>query len=149
MDDYLTKPLVRSQLSAMLTHYLPELPVEEEHAPLAAIDESRLQELFGEDQSLAGEMLTLFVEHTGPVLTELDELCKQDHPALGEIQALGHRLAGSCLNLGIGTLGQLGRQMETAARLADPVRVRALAEECNQAFAQLRLAIADRTRETR
>ena len=149
MDDYLTKPLLRSQLSAMLTHYLPELPVEEEHAPLAAIDESRLQELFGEDQSLAGEMLTLFVEHTGPVLTELDELCKQDHPALGEIQALGHRLAGSCLNLGIGTLGQLGRQMETAARLADPVRVRALAEECNQAFAQLRLAIADRTRETR
>ncbi|MBV8623740.1 MAG: response regulator, partial [Herbaspirillum sp.] len=149
MDDYLTKPLLRPQLSAMLAHYLPELPEEEARPPLAAIDENRLQDLFGEDHTLAGEMLALFVEHTGPVLAELDGLCKQAQPALAEIQGLGHRLAGSCMNLGIEALALCGRQVETAARLGDLAQVRVLADECNQAFAQLRLAIADRTRETR
>ncbi|MFJ3056748.1 ATP-binding protein [Herbaspirillum sp. NPDC087042] len=146
MDDYLTKPLLRSQLSAMLAHYLPELPAEEEQAPLAAIDENRLRELFGDDDTLASEMLAMFVEHTGPVLDELDGLCKQDQPALAEIQALGHRLAGSCLNLGIETLGQCGRQMEAAARLGELAHARALADECGKAFAQLRLAIDERAR---
>jgi HPt (histidine-containing phosphotransfer) domain-containing protein len=41
-------------------------------------------------------------------------------------QALGHRLAGSCLNLGIQALGQAGRNMELAARQGELAHVRKL-----------------------
>lgn len=149
MDDYLTKPLLRSQLAAMLEHYLPatqEEPAASAGAAPPILDESRLQELFGEDTGLAGEMLEMFIEHTTPVMDELARHCQASHPLLGELQALGHRLAGSCLNLGIQALGQLGRQMEMAARQGDLAQVRTLAEECARAFAVLRQHLQERGR---
>lgn len=147
MDDYLTKPLLRSQLAAMLEHYLPAAPEESATATAPTVlDESRLQELFGEDTALAGEMLDMFIEHTTPVMDELARHCQASNPLLGDIQALGHRLAGSCLNLGIQALGQLGRQMETAARQGDLAQVRTLAEECARAFAVLREHLQERGR---
>ncbi|MGB9984196.1 ATP-binding protein [Herbaspirillum sp. AP21] len=148
MDDYLTKPLLRSQLAAMLEYYLPPAAQEGNDAQqtLPMIDAARLQELFGEDTGLAGDMLDLFVEHTGPVMEELARHCAATEPLLGEIQALGHRLAGSCLNLGIQALGQLGRQMEIAARQGELAQVRALAGECAIAFSALRDHIQQRGR---
>jgi signal transduction histidine kinase/CheY-like chemotaxis protein/HPt (histidine-containing phosphotransfer) domain-containing protein len=146
MDDYLTKPLLRSQLAAMLEHYLPaaqEAAADTGAAPVM-LDESRLQELFGEDTALAGQMLDMFVEHTTPVMDELARHCQASDPLLGEIQALGHRLAGSCLNLGIQALGQAGRNMELAARQGELAHVRKLAEECASAFAALRQHLKER-----
>lgn len=150
MDDYLTKPLLRSQLAAILQRYLPPLAAAPEPAPAAgaSIAASRLQELFGEDRKLADEMLSMFVEHTAPVLQELEQHCQQQQPALVEIMALGHRLAGSCLNLGIDLLGQRGRQIEMAARQGDVAAVRQLASACRTAFEQLRLDIDARIRES-
>ncbi|MFX5494152.1 hypothetical protein ABTD62_20655, partial [Acinetobacter baumannii] len=78
MDDYLTKPLLRSQLAAMLEHYLPaarEAAADTGAAPVM-LDESRLQELFGEDTALAGQMLDMFVEHTTPVMDDLARHCQ-------------------------------------------------------------------------
>lgn len=148
MDDYLTKPLLRSQLAAMLEHYLPAAPAAQGEAGAAPVvlDERRLQELFGDDTALAGEMLDMFIEHTTPVMDELARHCQAADPLLGEIQALGHRLAGSCLNLGIQSLGETGRQMEIAARQGDLAQVRTLAGECARAFAALREQIQERGR---
>jgi signal transduction histidine kinase/CheY-like chemotaxis protein/HPt (histidine-containing phosphotransfer) domain-containing protein len=148
MDDYLTKPLLRSQLAAMLEHYLPAAPAAQGDADAAPVvlDERRLQELFGDDTALAGEMLDMFIEHTTPVMDELARHCQAADPLLGEIQALGHRLAGSCLNLGIQSLGETGRQMEIAARQGDLAQVRTLAGECARAFAALREQIQERGR---
>lgn len=146
MDDYLTKPLLRSQLATMLEHYLPPAQASADGTAAVVVDEARLQELFGDDTALAGQMLEMFIEHTTPVMDDLARHCQAADPLLGEIQALGHRLAGSCLNLGIQALGQWGRQMETAARQGDLARVRTLAEECANAFAALREHIQDRGR---
>ncbi|WP_241822600.1 ATP-binding protein [Herbaspirillum sp. C7C8] len=148
MDDYLTKPLLRSQLATMLEHYLPPAHASADGSGAAAVvvDEARLQELFGDDTALAGQMLEMFIEHTTPVMDDLARHCQAADPLLGEIQALGHRLAGSCLNLGIQALGQCGRQMETAARQGDLAQVRTLAEECASAFAALREHLQDRGR---
>lgn len=148
MDDYLTKPLLRSQLAAMLEHYLPAAPAAQDDAAAVPVvlDESRLQELFGEDTALAGEMLDMFIEHTTPVMDDLARHCQATDPLLGEIQALGHRLAGSCLNLGIQALGETGRQMEIAARQGDLAQVRTLADGCARAFAALREQIQERGR---
>jgi len=147
MDDYLTKPLLRSQLAAMLTHYLPPAaPQQAAEQALPIIDEARLEELFGEDTGLASDMLDMFIEHTGPVMEDLARQVQASEPLLGEIQALGHRLAGSCLNLGIQALGQLGRQMEIAARQGELAQVRTLAGECATAFAALRDHIQQRGR---
>ncbi|ADJ62750.1 response regulator [Herbaspirillum seropedicae] len=139
MDDYLTKPLLRSQLSAMLAHYLPPSAASAGSAPAAPqlIDEDRLQELFGQDRALAHEMLAMFVEHTSPLMQELQAHCQDQEPALDEVQALGHRLAGSCMNLGLDALGQLGREMEMAARQGDLAQTRTRAQACAATFAQL------------
>jgi len=136
MDDYLTKPLLRSQLAAMLAHYLPTQPVQASPAP-PLINESRLQELFGEDHALAHDMLAMFVEHTSPVMEELEAHYQAGQPLLDQIQALGHRLAGSCLNLGLDALGQLGRELEMAARQGDLAQMRTLAQACAVTFTQL------------
>ncbi|WP_288408718.1 ATP-binding protein [uncultured Herbaspirillum sp.] len=147
MDDYLTKPLLRSQLAAMLAHYLPvEQEADSEQSAAPMLDQARLQELFGQDSALTNEMLAMFIEHTTPVMQELARHCQDSDPLLGQIQALGHRLAGSCLNLGIQALGQLGRQMEMAARQGDPEQVRRLAAECASAFATLGEHIQQRGR---
>lgn len=146
MDNYLTKPLLRSQLAAMLEHYLPVAAEPAAEAPQPVIDEARLQELFGEDTGLAADMLDMFIEHTGPVMEDLARHCEAADPLLGEVQALGHRLAGSCLNLGIQALGQLGRQMEIAARQGELAQVRTLAGQCATAFRALREHIQQRGR---
>ena len=139
--------LLRSQLAAMLTHYLPPAaPQQAAEQAMPIIDEARLEELFGEDTGLASDMLDMFIEHTGPVMEDLARQVQASEPLLGEIQALGHRLAGSCLNLGIQALGQLGRQMEIAARQGELAQVRTLAGECATAFAALRDHIQQRGR---
>ena len=142
MDDYLTKPLLRSQLAAVLEKYLAVRP-----APAVALDENRLDELFGDDEALKQEMLEMFIEHTEPLIEQLSQLIEQGSGSLYEALSLGHRLAGSCANLGIRTLGTLGRKLEEAARQGDQEQMHALATQCEEAFAQLRQRIYSQTKD--
>jgi CheY-like chemotaxis protein/HPt (histidine-containing phosphotransfer) domain-containing protein len=144
MDDYLTKPLLRVQLAAVLEKYLPR---EKNPPTLHLIDNDRLQELFGDNETLKLEMLKMFIEHTGPLVEELNRACDIGEIPMVEVQAMGHRLAGSCLNLGADALGHLGRQIEDAARQANAGELRKLAKECLLTFDDMRHRISTSPKE--
>jgi signal transduction histidine kinase/CheY-like chemotaxis protein/HPt (histidine-containing phosphotransfer) domain-containing protein len=145
MDDYITKPLLRAQLVAALEKHIPQAP--EITSPVAIINETRLDELFGEDEKLANEMLGMFIEHTSPLVQELAKLTDLRDIPIVEVRALGHRLAGSCLNLGAEVLGDLGRQIEGATLHGDLEKVRSISKECALAFDELSQSISNRRME--
>lgn len=104
---------------------------------LVMFDESCLQELFGEDIVLVGQMLDMFVEYIMLVMDELVWYCQVSDLLLGEIQVLGYWLVGSCLNLGIQVLGQVGCNMELVVCQGELVYVCKFVEECVSVFVVL------------
>ena len=108
MDDYLAKPIVRQQLADLLAQRLPHnRPTPLSTAPPLMLNMDRLSQLFGADQAFQQEMLDLFIASTGPVLAQLGAAIKRGD--LAQVNALAHRLTGSCANLGIEQLAELAR----------------------------------------
>ncbi|WP_052452099.1 hybrid sensor histidine kinase/response regulator [Noviherbaspirillum autotrophicum] len=146
MDDYLAKPILREQLAERLTAAratpvvaTPEAPgMYDKHdkhiAPM--LDEARLRDLFGDDAALRQEMLELFVSSTQPVFDQLRSAI--DRADFAEVHAIGHRLAGSCGNMGMDELAALAREIERVGRSGDPRGMEEMHEAATAAFARLR-----------
>jgi signal transduction histidine kinase/DNA-binding response OmpR family regulator len=147
MDDYLAKPIVRELLASLLAQCLPVN--EAISAPTAAapllLNMTRLSDMFGGDKAIQLEMLDLFISTTRPVFEHLGlAIDREDFMA---IQALGHRLVGSCGNLGMEELTELARSTERASRAADLPRLTQLHEAMLSAFARL-CGVVNRMKET-
>jgi HPt (histidine-containing phosphotransfer) domain-containing protein len=100
------------------------------------LDEARLRDLFGNDAALRQEMLELFVSSTQPVFDQLRSAI--DRADFAEDHAIGHRLAGSCGNMGMDELAALAREIERAGRSGDPWGMEEMHEAATAAFARLR-----------
>jgi len=120
MDDYLAKPILREQLAALLARRLP-LGTEQPDAAAAVapkvINHDRLRDMFGDDQALQKEILELFVTSTKPLFAQLKQAI--DSRDMKEIQAINHRLLGSCGNVGIDVLAELARVAELHGRAGE------------------------------
>lgn len=146
MDDYLAKPILREQLAERLAAAgatpaaaAPEAPgVHDRHdsqiAPM--LDEARMRDLFGDDAALRQEMLELFVSSTQPVFDQLRSAI--DRADFDEVHAIGHRLAGSCGNMGMDELAVLAREIERAGRSGDPQGMEDMHDAVTAAFMRLR-----------
>lgn len=127
MDDYLAKPIMREHLAALLARRLPMPDQSSDLAPIPPsaaagggqelLNETKLRATFGDDLEFQEEMLALFVTTSGPVLDQLaGAIATAD---LRSVQALGHRLYGSCGTVGADALAEMGRQAEEASRAGD------------------------------
>ena len=135
MDDYLSKPILRGQLEALLARRLPQGRTSLAPAPALMLNLNRLCDMFGADKAFQQEMLELFITTTRPVFEQLDQaICSHDFAA---IKALAHRLDGSCANLGIEELAELARAAVRATHATDLQRLQQLHAAMRLAFARL------------
>jgi HPt (histidine-containing phosphotransfer) domain-containing protein len=130
MDDYLTKPMRRDQLAAVLTRLAGEMPQRPEAGePGPALDEAAALAYAADDRQLLGELLTIFLaDYPGHLQALRDAVAGADPAALVRT---AHKLSGSLRVLGataatalVGQLEALGRQ----GRLEDTVALLARLE---------------------
>jgi CheY-like chemotaxis protein/HPt (histidine-containing phosphotransfer) domain-containing protein len=125
MDDYLTKPIRRDQLAAILARFAAEAPAPPETDELGpALDETAALAYAGGDRQLLGELLGIFLADCPGQLQALRDAAAGSDPAA--LMRAAHTLSGSLRVLGaaaaaelVGRLEALGRegQLEGAAAL--------------------------------
>jgi CheY-like chemotaxis protein/HPt (histidine-containing phosphotransfer) domain-containing protein len=119
MDDYLAKPIDISLLATMLAAWLPaEVASPEPPAPPAAkpaeadpdaIDMRRLTDLFGEDDAVIDELLTVFQQSLHP----LRERLRREVSGRGSaLKAITHELRGAAANVGASPMSELAGRLE-------------------------------------
>jgi CheY-like chemotaxis protein/HPt (histidine-containing phosphotransfer) domain-containing protein len=116
MDDYLTKPIRRDQLVAILARFAgASVPAEAEAEKAGpAIDEAAVLAYVGGDRELLGELLGIFLEDSPGQLQALREAV-----AGGDAAALmraAHTLSGNLRVLGAPTAVALVGQLEALGR---------------------------------
>jgi len=125
MDDYLTKPMRRDQLAAVLARLAGEAPRRPEaDEPGPALDEAAALAYAADDRQLLVELLTIFLaDYPGHLQALRDAVAGADPAALVRT---AHKLSGSLRVLGaapatalVGQLEALGREgpLEGAAPL--------------------------------
>jgi two-component system sensor histidine kinase/response regulator len=155
MDDFLTKPVERAQLDAMMRHWArgetapapaPESPVEG-HAAADVLDRARVQMLDG----LRKDGVSFFERTAASFLSRVGEQVQaiRDAVLAGDathLTAAAHLLKGSALNLGLPLVGAAAARLEA---LGDEGRTEGAAEplaqlarEVDRAVAALRAATA-------
>jgi two-component system sensor histidine kinase/response regulator len=144
MDDYLTKPIKRDQLVAILARVAGEAPgptQPEAGKAGPALDEAAVLAYVGGDRELLGELLAIFLEDGPGQLQALRDAVAGTDPVA--LMRAAHTLSGSLRVLGataalalVGRLEALGREsrLEGAAALLDRLepeleRVRGAATE--------------------
>lgn len=120
MDDYIPKPFSVIELENMISKWLKNKTKSKhinEHKPLTSnlppvMDKERLQLIFGDNNALKKEFLSVFIASTQALLQEIAQSIKiKDLPAA---KAKCHRLKGSCGNAGIIFMHNLSIRQEEA-----------------------------------
>lgn len=143
MDDYLSKPIIISELSSVLLKWLPQMS-SMEYTDLGkdnvdstkVVDIQRLTALFGNDKHKINTIAHQFIISLQPINSALDTAIKKNN--FLEVQALGHQVKGVALNLGMGRLGIIAEQMESDAQTAHPENLKLLYTEFNKSLNEVR-----------
>lgn len=119
MDDYLTKPITRARLEAILARWLAPSARLEENVELGSdrlplIDAKQLDHATGGDRALAQEILVIFAEGLPELSRRIAEAASRGDAAA--LVAAAHELKGSAANVGACRLSSLAAEIETAAR---------------------------------
>ncbi|HEY5759532.1 MAG TPA: response regulator [Steroidobacter sp.] len=121
MDDYLTKPLDISRLQDVLDRFMGAVSSDTEPTVIASmsrnLDESlkaRIQEVAGDDEEFATELVSAFIMSGEEAILELRAGAhRQD---LDQLARAAHKLKGAAHNLHVNRLGLLTADVETRAR---------------------------------
>jgi CheY-like chemotaxis protein/HPt (histidine-containing phosphotransfer) domain-containing protein len=129
MDDYLSKPVNRADLKAMLDRWIPNQPrSDEQKEPLSSasrepshecIDPAVLADLRQLDQScgVLSTLITHFLEDGPPRLAALRDALQQGDG--GTLARVAHDLNGSSGNLGIWRMRQLCVELQALGKAKD------------------------------
>jgi PAS domain S-box-containing protein len=114
-NDYLSKPYNESALLAVLTHWLPNEPLQRQAAPTAPtlIDTAALLERYQGNQALVDELASLFVSTTEASLATLREAIEQGDPSRCRKEA--HALKGAAASVLARDIQQLAGEIEACA----------------------------------
>jgi two-component system sensor histidine kinase/response regulator len=121
MDDYLTKPLDISRLQDVLDRFMGAKSSDLEPTVVASmhrnLDDSikkRLQEVAGDDQEFAAELVSAFIMGGEEAILEMRAGAhRQD---LDQLARAAHKLKGAAHNMHVNRLGLLTTDVETRAR---------------------------------
>ena len=134
MDDYISKPIRRERLTAMLEQWLPWIFAAP--APAPPIRLSQLESLVGNDRDSIRTYLQLFVTSSEPLLGQLETaIAAGDAP---QTKQVAHKLRGPSSTMGAERLASLLSDMEKQAaggEVGDMTRLRA---EVQHSFAEIR-----------
>ena len=153
MDDYIAKPIDVAQLAALLAEWLPtdaasEVPTSAvPSAPTfgpspAAIDLQRLTELFGDDDAVIDELLTVFQQSLQPLRERLKREVRQRG---GSLKIITHELRGAATNVGALPLAELGRRLENLAPSCNWSEIETLATLVDREFDNIIRFVSDYT----
>ena len=144
MDDYLAKPVRRTDFAIMLERWLsivqrPNAPAQDSRQTEIKFSRETLQQAIGwtreDDPELFGEIVTLFLRGTEERLAALRiGLENQDWEVLND---LCHALRGSCSSLGIYRLEQLCLALEEVAKKAQFLPAKALLGDLENEFTRV------------
>ncbi|GAA4492746.1 response regulator [Pseudaeromonas paramecii] len=148
MNDYLTKPLHREQLHAMLARWLQQqggspvgepVPAASEKS-LPIIDEQVLAQLANDtSEAVLLKVLDLFLAESKNNLTALEAcLVNRDWQ---QFTKLAHAIKSSAGAMGAKALHQVSSQLEQLSRQGERDKLAALCQELAQIQAQTRLAL--------
>ncbi|MDD5578712.1 MAG: response regulator [Methylobacter sp.] len=146
MDDYLSKPIAKTELAAALSRWLTDsvhLPVSpsregsiREESSLVIWDKvSALKRLEG-DEALLAEMITLFLQDAPLRLSELNKaLAENDLPALADA---AHALKGMAMHFCAATVINLAAELERNSRnKCNQPELRLMTEQLTEAINNL------------
>ncbi len=143
MDDYLSKPIVISDLNNILLKWLPNVPSTPIHIPwedsadsIKVVDIQRLTNLFGDDKSAIYHIGHQFIISMQGMNNALDIAIKNND--FSEVRALSHQAKGAALNLGMNQLGIITGKIEDKAQSRDSENLNVLAKEFNQSLHEVR-----------
>ena len=153
MDDYIAKPIDVAQLAALLAEWLPtdaasEVPTSAvPSAPTfgpspAAIDLQRLTELFGDDDAVIDELLTVFQQSLQPLRERLKREVRQRG---GSLKIITHELRGAATNVGALPLAELGGRLENLAPSCNWSEIETLATLVDREFDNIIRFVSDYT----
>jgi HPt (histidine-containing phosphotransfer) domain-containing protein len=135
MDDYLTKPVKKSELVEILLKWLPagdheKAPLLNEAAPPDAtllFDEADILSRMDDDRDFVRMILDESRQELPKQLEELRELCRGSDAKA--VRNLAHTMKGMAANISTGALRDAAARIETAAKEDDLVSVRELLPE--------------------
>ncbi|HUO69382.1 MAG TPA: response regulator [Solirubrobacteraceae bacterium] len=137
MDDYISKPLHRTELERVLARYgqRPE--------PEILIDLAVVADVLA-DGGVQEGLLDLFLDQSG---ARLEGLRSAVYAGEGQrIAELAHSLHGSCATFGATAMAAVARRLSDHARVADPDRSGPLQRELERLFDPTREALLDAAR---
>jgi CheY-like chemotaxis protein/HPt (histidine-containing phosphotransfer) domain-containing protein len=149
MDDYVSKPVSRKELGAVLGRWISGTPAyrvpgaEEDglHAddPLDRQVISGLRSLQKEDETdIVAELAGMFLEDARPRLSALEEaILENDAPT---VERLAHTLKGSSANMGARGMSAICARLEDAGQSGDLSQGPGLLERLGQEFARVERA---------
>jgi CheY-like chemotaxis protein/HPt (histidine-containing phosphotransfer) domain-containing protein len=149
MDDYVTKPIDRTQLREALLRWLPpeledDCEAAEQPKPTtspAVLRMSQLSSVVGDDPTKIRRFLELFTSTTGTLMDQIGaSIERREAPGL---RRLSHTLKGSCGNIGAVEMAGLARQLEEAAAAEDWSQAGAVWRELEGSFERTRAVAAD------
>ncbi len=153
MDDYIAKPIDVAQLAALLAEWLPTDAASDVPAPAvpsaptfgpdpAAIDLQRLTELFGDDDAVIDEMLTVFQQSLQPLRERLKREVRQRG---GNLKIITHELRGAATNVGALPMAELGGRLENLAPGCNWSEIEPLATLVDREFDNIIRFVSDYT----
>ena len=153
MDDYIAKPIDVAQLASLLAEWLPTDAASEVPAPAvpsaptfgpspAAIDLQRLTELFGDDDAVIDELLTVFQQSLQPLRERLKREVRQRG---GSLKIITHELRGAATNVGALPLAELGGRLENLAPSCNWSEIETLATLVDREFDNIIRFVSDYT----
>jgi signal transduction histidine kinase/DNA-binding response OmpR family regulator/ligand-binding sensor domain-containing protein/HPt (histidine-containing phosphotransfer) domain-containing protein len=157
MDDYLTKPLRRPELRAVLERWLPgtdnatktetatpnpPIPLTAESSPLDPKALRELREFGGTNQNFYFEMIDVFLKESMERLARLRVAANQRD--MESVRQISHMQRGACLNFGAMDVAQLCEELEKISdsnTLAANADVEELISRVEGEFQRVRLAL--------
>jgi two-component system, sensor histidine kinase len=139
MDDYLTKPVARDRLLALIDHWLstrsrqhPDRP--DSTAATAPVRLDAIRQMVGDDSELVAELTTTFLRETQERVDRLQEAV-EGGDAVAATQ-MAHGIRSAALNLAAMPLADLAQQIETLGKAnaleSVPALIQQTAHELNR-----------------
>jgi two-component system, sensor histidine kinase and response regulator len=114
MDDYLSKPIIESELVRVLTKYVPAERPSHDPSPLDESTLATLRELAGGDESFIRELAQLYLDDAPQRIAAIrDALARDDAHTMADA---AHGLKSGSGNVGAMTLHALCHDLETLGR---------------------------------
>jgi len=153
MNAYLTKPIEMPRLKEVMVNYLPDMDNKQssrlsepdhftevkssaQNEEEQIIDPTMLSRMVGDDPELQAQLIGNFLETTGKLLNELDELyASKDTEAYG---GMAHQLKSSVRSFGAVKLGNLFANLEEAGKGGDWPTIYAHHGQVRKDFEELR-----------